>query len=463
LAEPVSEAVPEVSNGKLAIYALPSIPIAFLFVPVALLVPAFYASAMHVSLGVIGGFLVLSRIADVILDPLIGKWSDTTRSPFGRRKIWMAFGTPILMLGAFLLLVPLVPVGGGYLLVASFVIYAGGSMVGLPYSAWGTEIVQTYHGRSRLGAFRETAAVFGGLLAASIPAITGLLGHGVDRFTMGIMGLALIALTPLAVGIATTFVAEPAPAQRVHVPLLMSLRALSRNGPFRLFCACYVIFMIGNSVGSATLVFFMSDYLGQPHIVGPGLFALAITTVAAVPLWLAISRRIGKHRATAISLLSCMLLYVGLTPLLQPGQGWYYVGLLAVLGAASSGSAVLPLGIIGDIIDYDTLVHGQSRGGIYWGVWSFAQKASPAVGIGVTLSLLGWLGFHPGENNGPGALVALKYVYCFGPVPFYLLGASLLFWFPIDARRHGIIRRRLDARQRRMSHCDAQSDMPRAP
>ena len=131
VARPAPDAAPSISNWKLAIYALPSIPIAFLFLPVALLMPPFYASTMHVSLSAVGGFLLLSRGADVILDPLIGKWSDTARSRFGRRKLWMMIGTPILMLGAFVLFMPMVAVSGWYLLFASFIIYAGGSSVGL--------------------------------------------------------------------------------------------------------------------------------------------------------------------------------------------------------------------------------------------------------------------------------------------------------------------------------------------
>ncbi len=440
---------PDISIGKLAVYALPSIPLSFLFLPVALLMPAFYASTMHVSLAEVGGFLLLSRAADVVLDPMIGKWSDTSRSRFGRRKLWMMIGSPILMFGAFLLFMPLVPVSGWYLLVASFVIYAGGSCYGLSYSAWGTELVETYHGRSRLAAFRETAGVIGGVLAASIPAITGLYGHSVDHFTMGIMGGVIIVLTPLAAFIAIRYVEEPAVTRRIHVPWLPSLAALFRNKPFRLFCFCYVIFTIGGSVASATMVFFINDYLGQPSVVGAGLFTLAITTIAAVPFWLWVSRKVGKHKACGISLMITMALYGGVTPLFQHGQGWYYVALLAIMGSTSSGFITLPLGIIGDIIDFDTLVHSQPRGGIFFGVWSFAQKVAPAAGIGVTLPFLQWLGYHPGAHNGPEALAALKYVYCLGPVPFYVIGGTLLFFFPIDARRHGIIRRRLEQREMR--------------
>ncbi len=442
---------PDIPNSKLAIYALPSVPIAFLFLPVAMLMPAYYASTMHVSLAAVGGFLLLSRLFDVFLDPMIGKWSDATTARIGRRKLWMLIGTPVLMLGSFILFMPMVPVSGWYLLIASFVIYAGGSTVGLPYAAWGTEIMETYHGRSRMAGFRETAGVIGGLLAASIPALTGYFGHGVDRFTMSIMGWTIIVLTPVAVLIAISFVDEPPVRRRVKVPWWPAIKAMFKNKPFRIFCFTYIVFTTGGSVASATIVFFFNDFLRQQNLLGAGLLLLAFTTVASVPLWLWVSRRIGKHLAIAVSLLISMGIYVCLTPFLEPGDGWFYVGLLGLMGVASAGFTTLPVGLIGDIIDYDTLLHGVPRGGIFWGVWSFAQKVAPAFGIGITLPFLKFLGFQPGGHNTEAGLHALKYVYCFGPAPFYILGGVILLWFPIDARRHEIIRRRLVAREERAS------------
>jgi GPH family glycoside/pentoside/hexuronide:cation symporter len=446
-----SDGSSDISNWKLTIYALPAIPIAFLYLPVSMLMPAFYSSAMHVSLTTVGIFLVFSRVADVFLDPAIGKWSDMTNSTYGRRKLWMWFGTPVLMLGSFLLFMPIVQAGGWYLLIASFVIYAGGSMVGLPYAAWGTELMASYNGRSRMAGFREAAGVIGGLAAAMVPAITGHFGHGVDRFTMGIMGCVIIVLTPLTVWITTRNVDEPPVAQRARVAWIPSIIALLKNGPFRLFCIAYIVFTIGGSVAAATMVFYLNDYLGQPTLLGPGILLLALTSVAAVPFWLWMSRLWSKHVATAVSLLLSMVLYGGVTPLLHHGQGWIYVIYLGVIGAISSGFLTLPFGLLGDIIDYDTLKHREKRGGLYFGVWSFAQKISPALGIGITLPLLNALGYRPGVHNTAAALEALKYVYAFGPVPFYVAGGILLLFFPINAKRHDVIRRRLLARERRGS------------
>ncbi len=435
---------------QLLAYALPTLPIAFLGLPVAFLLPSYYAKTMGLSLSAIGGFLLASRLLDVVLDPMIGKWSDSTRSRFGRRKLWMWIGAPILMLGAWVLLMPPIRPSGWYLLVASFVIYAGGSTLGLPYSAWGTEIVPTYHGRARLAGVREITGVIGGLLIAAIPAITGLLGHpAIDRFTMSLMAWMIIVAAPVTVALATWLVPEAPVRLRARIEWLPSIAGLLQNKPFRLFCLAYVVQSIGSSVAGVTMVFYINDFLLAPKTVGPALFVLSITTILAVPLWLRISRRVGKHRATAYSIFLSMVLYAGVTPFLRPGDGLYYIVLLAVLGVASCGLTTLPLGIIGDVIDYDTLMNGQARGGIYWGVWSCAQKLAPALGIGITLNVLSALGYSATRHNSASALASVKYIYAFGPIVFYMISGVMLLYFPIDARRHAVIVRGLHRLERR--------------
>ncbi|MGH7009413.1 MAG: MFS transporter, partial [Caulobacteraceae bacterium] len=265
-----------------------------------------------------------------------------------------------------------------------------------------------------------------------------------------ILGWMIIVLTPITVLVAITLVAEPAaPPTRVSVPWLRSIRELLRNGPFRIFCGAYVLFSLGGSIANATMVFYMMDFLRAPSIVGPSLLASSISTIAAVPLWLRVSRRIGKHRAIALSLFAAIVVFAMVVPFLRPGQGWGFVAILGVLGAITAGYVTLPVGIIGDVIDFDTLKHRLPRGGIYWGTWSFAQKVAPALGIGITLPALKILGFNPGGHNSPAALLALKDTFCFAIIPFLFAGGLLLLRFPIDARRHALIRKRLETRQTR--------------
>jgi Na+/melibiose symporter-like transporter len=439
------------SIWRMGVYALPALPMAFLFVPLTALLPAFYAQELGISLSAVGGFLLVSRLFDMGIDPALGRLSDRTRSRWGRRKPWMVAATPICMVGAWLVFMPPMHATGVHLLLATSVIYFGASMLGLAYSAWGAEIVDTYHGRSKIAGFREAANVLGIVIASAVPAVTGLYGHGVDRFTMSVMGWIVIGMTPLTVWAALRYIPEPPPVPQTHSPWMKTLAALFRNKPFRLLCLGYVVLNIGASIATATLIFFISHYLGQPEVIGPVLLASFGSVLLGVPVWVQIAKRIGKHRAAGFSLFIAMTLSGLVAMQMRPGDGWLFVGLMGLCGFTSAAFLTLPLGIMGDIIDYDTLKTGEQRGGLFFGVWAFFQQISPAIAIGVTLPLLERLGFSAKGHNTPEALQALKYVYCLGPLPFMLAGALMFLAFPIDARRHDIIRRRLESLKARLA------------
>jgi glycoside/pentoside/hexuronide:cation symporter, GPH family len=446
---------------RIVIYGLPALPAAFLYVPLTTLLPAFYAQELGVSLAAVGGFMFASRIFDIVIDPVLGRWSDQTKSRWGRRKPFMVLATPITMFGAWLVFMPPEGATGLHLLLATAVIYFGASMMGLAYSAWGAEIVEHYHGRSKVAGVREVANVLGIVIAASIPAITGLYGHnGVDRFTMSIMGAMMMIITPLTVLAAIKWVPEkPAPVQP-PMSWWKAMTSLMGNKPFRLLCIVFFIINFGASITNTTLVFYISHYLGQPEVIGPVLLASFTFVMLGVPFWVWVSRHIGKHRAAGVSLFIAISLNGLLAMQIAPGQGWLFVALMCLLGITSSAFLTMPIGIVGDIIDYDTLKTGQSRGGLFFGIWSLFQYMSPALAIGLTLPALEYFGFSANGDNTPAALQALKYTFILAPLPFFLGGALMFFLFPIDARRHAIIRRRIEARQRRNPAVEHQSVQP---
>jgi Na+/melibiose symporter-like transporter len=433
----------------MAVYALPAIPMAFMFVPLTALLPAFYAQEVGVSLSAIGAMLLVSRLFDMVIDPGLGRLSDMTRSRFGRRKPWIVAATPITMAGAWLVFMPPEHATGAHLLVATGVIYLGASMLGLAYSAWGAEIVDSYHGRAKIAGFREAANVLGIVVASAVPAVTATYGHGIDRHTMAVMGWMLIVMTPLTVWAALRWIPEPASPPPVQTPWLKTLATLFANKPFRLLCIGYVVLNVGAGVANTTLIFFVSHYLGQPEAIGPVLLASFGAVLLGVPLWVQVSKRIGKHRAAGLSLLIAITLSGIVAMQLKPGDGWLFVGFMGFLGMTSAAFLTLPLGMVGDIIDYDTLRTGEARGGLFFGVWGFFQQISPAIAVGVTLPLLEHFGFSARGPNTAEGLRALKYAYCLGPVPFMAAGAVMFLAFPLDARRHGVVRRRLDGRARR--------------
>ena len=95
------------STGQLASYGAPAAPLALAGLPLAVYLPAVYADAdgFGLTLGLVGVLIAVSRFTDVITDPLIGFISDRTRTRIGRRKPYVLLGTPIFLLGIYLLFV----------------------------------------------------------------------------------------------------------------------------------------------------------------------------------------------------------------------------------------------------------------------------------------------------------------------------------------------------------------------
>ncbi|MGH8591604.1 MAG: MFS transporter, partial [Gammaproteobacteria bacterium] len=90
--------------SAIVLYALPYLSYAVVALPLALFVPSFYADELGLPLAIVGYAIAASRVLDILLDPLIGALSDHTRTRFGRRKPWIAAGTPFFLLAVWKLL-----------------------------------------------------------------------------------------------------------------------------------------------------------------------------------------------------------------------------------------------------------------------------------------------------------------------------------------------------------------------
>jgi len=77
-----------------------------------------------------------------------------------------------------------------------------------------------------------------------------------------------------------------------------------------------------------------------------------------------------------------------------------------------------------------------------------STKLALALGVGIAFPALAALGFVAGAENDPAALMWLAVIYAGAPTVLKLCAITIIWNHPMSARRHGIIRRRLDARDR---------------
>ena len=140
VADTTSDRVPA---HLLAIYSLPTLPLALVILPIGIVLPAFYESYTTASLAAIGFFAFASRAFDAVTDPMIGFLSDRTRSPIGRRKPWVLAGAVVASLSLFQLFTPEPTDGILHYAVWSFALYVGFTLIDIPQRAWGIRFMRT--------------------------------------------------------------------------------------------------------------------------------------------------------------------------------------------------------------------------------------------------------------------------------------------------------------------------------
>ncbi|SEJ66830.1 Na+/melibiose symporter [Sphingomonas sp. OV641] len=434
--------------GRLIAFGSLAIPIAGAGLPLALFVPQLYATHYGLSLAAIGLVFLIGRLWDVASDPIVGALSDRTRTRWGRRRPWIAAGGLAFGLGAALLFFPPVAPSALYLGLVLFVFYAGWSMIEVPFSAWGGELSGQYHERTRVVTYQGTLRAIGLLLVLVIPTILEQFRPDDIALKMQIVGgFTLLTLLPALLLTLTALPEPPRPAQEpASDGFWRTTTLIVRDRLLLRVLASDAAVTAGQSVRAGLIVFFAVHYMGLPTWAS-GLYLLQfLFGVAAGPIWLAIGRRWGKRRTAIAGELAQAAINLGLL-FVFPGMLPLLLALTIAQGLTQGSGNLMLRAMVADVADAHELRTGHNRTGLFFSVFSLSAKAGPAIGAGIALPLVAWLGFSARGGNAPEALEALKYVFALGPAIAHVIAASIIWRFPLDEARHADIRRALDARR----------------
>ncbi|MCA1941389.1 MAG: MFS transporter, partial [Caenispirillum bisanense] len=136
-------------------------------------------------------------------------------------------------------------------------------------------------------------------------------------------------------------------------------------------------------------------------------------------------------------------------PLIPAGAIAAFAAVCVVTGAALGADLALPPAMQADVVDLDTLRTGQQRAGLFFALWSMATKLALGIAAAAAFWALDLAGFSPTtdaeETTG---LLALTMIYAVVPVVLKGVAMTLVWPFPLDARRQAVIRARLEKRGR---------------
>ena len=393
-----------------------------------------------------GALLFISKLVDVLSNPVIGMLSDRTHTRIGRRR-------PYLLGGGFLMFVTFIMVftipafesevvTAGYLLALMLLLSMAYATFTVPYLAVAAEATRTYDERTSIMAYRVVFILLGTLVGTTVaPAIATPSGVGTrESFaTMAWVLGAVILIASLLCFWGTrkaTFYNPDAESPG----LVRQLGIAWENRPFVTLATAKLLQLIG--VASViTCALYLTRYVLDISGIRVALFFLTMTASSAlvVPVWWWLARRIGKKTAyiSAVTVYALTgLTWLAAGPVVTQLDMLLVYARAVLLGVSSGGLILLGVSMLPDTIEYDRLISGARREGIFTGIWSAVEKGATAIGgllIGLVLDLMGFV-------KSTGELVAQPDSAVTGiiigaavlPAVFMLASLPLLFRYPLS-------------------------------
>jgi glycoside/pentoside/hexuronide:cation symporter, GPH family len=446
---------PRVPNGVRARYATGEfVTSGFAALPGLVLV--FYLTdSLGVTALLAGAVVTVAKIWDIIIDPIVGAYSDREIAATGSRKRLMRLGA--IVLPVFFILMFAVPPGTPPLFAALWVFIAfllaatGFSFFQVPYNVLPAELVSTYDARTRLLTARVIVLTIAILLyGGGGPALREL---GVELFgtdfggylTMGV-GSAIIFVVAILItstvekaargGITVPpppatdpFTQLRPPRDSIAVQARRGLAMLRSSKAFRTLLGTFFVQALAVGGMLAGTQYIATWVLGDESGVTLLFIALVLPAVFAGPIWGVVARRIGKEMAyrlaTALFGFAALLL-VGLVWI----PGYWIVVPIGVVGFAFAGLQALPLSMLPDVIAHDARSNGPGRGGSFSGMWTAGETTGLAFGVTILAIVLAATGYLEATAAAPveaqGELAILGIILSFSVVPATLMALSFI-------------------------------------
>ena len=393
-------------------YGALGFPLAFVALPLYVVLPNHYAVEFGVPLGVLGALLLGARLLDAVADPLIGRWVDGCFAVSLRRVLLAAAGAAlVLALGFRALFFPAVHEGAALLVWCTAMLaltYLAYSVASVLHQAWGARLGGDEGQRARVVSWREGLSLLGVLVASALPALAGLHAATLVFAVSLALALALLARAP-----------RPTPGEARSGGGLTLPWA---NTAFRRLLAVYLVNGIASAVPATLVLFFVRDRLQAPSFEPLFLASYFAAGALSMPLWVRLVARIGLARAWLAGMVLAVLAFAWAS-LLGTGDVAAYAAVCVASGLALGADLALPGALLAGVIQ--RAGHASRLEGAYFGWWNFATKLNLALAAGVALPLLGAFGYAPGARDAQ-ALQALTLAYCLLPCVLKLAAAALL-------------------------------------
>ncbi|WP_156104580.1 MFS transporter [Spirochaeta lutea] len=447
----------QLSTARLVLYGFGDTSFSLAITTVGAFLAVFLTDIVGISPAYAAGAIFLGRTWDYISDPLLGFLSDRTRSPWGRRRPYILFGTPFLGI-TFALLWWVPPVEGQLALAVYYgVMYllftTAATVVFMPYVALTPEIAPGYDQRTRVTGYRMAFSIAGSLVAFIVPLLivgTFEAANAPRALTMGVL-FGLFFCIPLY----TAFFAAKERGEFVHSKpprLRDSVRAFMGNKAFLYGMGIFLLTWITIDLIQALLLYYIKYVVvrdGYSELIMASIF---VSALVSLPLWDWLSRRFDKRRAMIYGYIGWIVVMVILSAFTAQVNLGLIVGLCVLAGLGVGAAHVMPWSILPDAIEVGEEKTGQRHEGVFYSVVFLVQKAASSFAIPLALLVLEAAGYRGDLTvQGPQAIFALRMLMGLVPAVFLTGAIFLAVKYPLKREQHQALLAKLEAQRQSQS------------
>ena len=412
--------------------------------------------------GTYGGLAILiALIFDSITDPLVGLWSDNTRSRWGRRHPFMYAAAFPVAITYFFLWNPPELVGFDlfiYLLVISIFVRFFVTLYEIPSSALVAELTDDYDERTQLLSYRYMLGWCGGLVMAVLNwGLLMVIWGEVSPITYKIYG-AIGASIILIVILGSSWrlhryipLLHEAPSRSSYslVSLLKDMRVTLSNRNFASLFFAGLFSAVGVGVATNFDTYIVTQFWGfaaeQWRWVILSLFLSALIPIFVAPR---LTKRWDK-KTTAIAIYFFQIIF-GASPVILrllgifPENGSPYLLPIIWVHSVINVTMIILFGVVqssmlADVVEDSEVRTGRREEGLFFASRSFVQKATTGIGAFIAGIALDWINFPRGAMPGDVSdeiLWDLGFIYGPALMLFYFLALVSITFYGISRNDH---------------------------
>ncbi len=404
----------------------------------SIFVAKFYTDVFLLGAATMGTMLLMTRVVDAFVDPVIGAVADRTHTRWGYFRpylVWMALPMALTAVATFS-----VPSFGGtarvvYAFVTLTLMMIAYSSINIPYSALLGVLTPHSEDRTSASSYRFVMA----LLPVFVIVNTALpMAKHFGGSENSPAGWQMTMIIYASVAVLLYFVTFAMTKERVHpepgqkTTLKSDIKDLFANRPWCVLCVVGIAALTYANIRNTVAIYYFENVVpdGKGYF-GPVMTTGAMAFIIGVMLTSPLAKIFGKRRFYMASMALTTILTAGFYFVPPDNIAMVWVA-NTVITFVAAPTAPLVWAMYADTADYSEWKTGRRATGLTFSAASFAQKLGWAIGGAGTGWLLAFFGYKAGLAQAAYTVNGIMMMMSLIPAAGSLLAMAALWFYELD-------------------------------